>query len=168
MEHQLSFNSPRMTLSYSGTRGATFSVLEADNKASRVDVSGKHGPNPSEVYGFVGAISTVVATVIFMGWAYIPDPCLHSIEIFYYPSKYWALALPTYAMVTIVTMFIFYIGLNFMATPPPTSLNSIYDENSKDPVCFDPVLEKDDRPIDPYSDIGIDQINKLMFKEWRQ
>lgn len=64
MEDQHSFNSPRRTLSYSRNRGATFSVFEADNKASGVGVSGEHGPNPSEVYGFVGAISTVVATGI--------------------------------------------------------------------------------------------------------
>ncbi|CAI9279161.1 phosphatidylinositol N-acetylglucosaminyltransferase subunit P [Lactuca sativa] len=168
MEDQRSFNSPRRTLSYSRNRGTTFSVFEADNKrASGVGVSGDHGPNPSEVYGFVGAISTVVATVIFMVWAYVPDPWLHSIGIFYYPSKYWALALPAYAMVIIATIFIFYIGLNFMATPPPSSFNSIFDENSREPVCCDPVLEEDDRPIEPYSDIGIDQINELMFKDWR-
>lgn len=65
MEDQRSFNSPRRTLSYSRNRGTTFSVFEADNKrASGVGVSGDHGPNPSEVYGFVGAISTVVATGI--------------------------------------------------------------------------------------------------------
>ncbi|XP_071735951.1 phosphatidylinositol N-acetylglucosaminyltransferase subunit P-like isoform X3 [Rutidosis leptorrhynchoides] len=164
MEDQRSFNSPRRTLSYSRNRGATFSVFETDNKAaSGVGVSGEHGPNPSEVYGFVGAISTVVATV----WAYVPDPWLHSIGIFYYPSKYWALALPAYASVALATMFLFYVGLNFMATPAPTSLNSIYDENSKDPVWFDPALKEDDRPIEPYSDIGIDQINELMFKDWK-
>lgn len=162
MEDQRSFNSPRRTLSYSRNRGATFSVFEADNKKA----SGDHGPNPSEVYGFVGAISTVVATVIFMVWAYVPDPWLHSIGIFYYPSKYWALALPAYAMVTIATIFVFYIGLNFMATPPPSSFNSIFDENSREPMCCDPVLEEEDQPIEPYSDIGIDRINELMFKDW--
>lgn len=65
MEDQCSLDSPRRTLSYSRNRGTTFSVFEADNKrASGVGVSGDHGPNPSEVYGFVGAISTVVATGI--------------------------------------------------------------------------------------------------------
>lgn len=167
MEDQRSFNSPRRTLSYSRNRGATISVFEADNKASGVGVSGDHGPNPSEVYGFVGSISTVVATVIFMAWAYVPDPWLHSIGIFYYPSKYWALALPAYAIVTIATIFLFYIGLNFMATPPQTSLNSIFDEHSREPVCSDHVSEEDDQPIEPYSDIGIDQINELMFKDWK-
>lgn len=44
------------------------------------------------------------------------------------PFRYWALAVPTYAMVTIVLAIGFYIGLNFMATPPPTSLNTIFGE----------------------------------------
>nr|GEU48516.1 hypoxia induced protein, domain-containing protein [Tanacetum cinerariifolium] len=39
----------------------------------------------------------------------------------------WALATPCYAIVTVATIFMFYIGLNYMATPPPSSLNSIYD-----------------------------------------
>ena len=41
------------------------------------------------------------------------------------------------------------------------------DENSKDPEFPDPTLEEDDRPIEPYSDIGIDQINELMFEDWK-
>ncbi|GJZ25683.1 phosphatidylinositol N-acetylglucosaminyltransferase subunit P-like protein, partial [Tanacetum coccineum] len=80
---------------------------------------------------------------------------------------YWALALSCYAIVTVATIFVFYIGLNFMATPPPTSLNSIFDENSKDPVFPDPTLEEDDRPVEPYSDISVHQINELMFKNWK-
>ncbi|CAH1414629.1 unnamed protein product [Lactuca virosa] len=103
-----------------------------------------------------------LADLIFLVWAYVPDPWLHSIGIFYYSSKYWALALPAYALVIIATILIFYIGLNFMATPSPSSFNSIFDENSREPVCCDSVLEEDDRHIEPYSDIGIDQINELM------
>nr|XP_029120017.1 uncharacterized protein LOC105043892 [Elaeis guineensis] len=47
----------------------------------------EHGPKPSEVYGFVGAITTVIATVIFSVWAYTPEPWLHYLGITYYPSK---------------------------------------------------------------------------------
>ena len=37
-----------------------------DDESSRFDVAGELGPNPAEVYGFVGSISTVVAIVIFL------------------------------------------------------------------------------------------------------
>lgn len=40
--------------------------------------------------------------------------------------RYWALAVPAYAMVTLVLALVFYIGLNFMSTPPPTSLTKMF------------------------------------------
>ncbi|KAF9626390.1 hypothetical protein IFM89_033209 [Coptis chinensis] len=74
----LSLNSPRRILSLS------------KNRAKVTDgflVSEDYGPKPSEVYGFVGSISTVVATVIFLMWAYIPQSWLRCMGITYYPSK---------------------------------------------------------------------------------
>ncbi|KAG1354317.1 hypothetical protein COCNU_07G004290 [Cocos nucifera] len=46
------------------------------------------GPKPSEVYGFVDAITTVIAAVIFLVWAYTPEPWLHYLGITYYPSNH--------------------------------------------------------------------------------
>ncbi|WMV11076.1 hypothetical protein MTR67_004461 [Solanum verrucosum] len=65
-------------------------------------------PKTSEVYGFVGSITTVVATdslaflemlvprhhqyldigqILFLVWAYLPEHWLHSLGIDYYPSR---------------------------------------------------------------------------------
>jgi len=165
MEDPCSVNSPRRVLSLSRKRKGSLSFPEPDEKASGFGPSAEHGPKPSEVYGFVGSISVVVATVIFLVWAYVPDPWLHAIGIFYYPSRYWALAVPTYVMVTIVLAIGFYIGLNFMVTPPPTSLNTIFDEYSREPSSFEPSEEDNELPIEPISDIGINQINDLMFND---
>lgn len=41
------------------------------------------------------------------------------------------------------------------------------DEHSREPVYSNRASEEDDQPIEPYSDIGIDQINELMFKDWK-
>jgi hypothetical protein len=62
MEDPHSVSSPRRILSLSKKRRATVSSLDADERASGFGVSGEHGPKPSEVYGFVGSITTVVAT----------------------------------------------------------------------------------------------------------
>ncbi|KAL6954962.1 hypothetical protein U1Q18_043917 [Sarracenia purpurea var. burkii] len=64
MEDTRSVNSPRRVLSLSGKRTETLLFTEPDDKASGFGASGEHGPKPSEVYGFVGSISTVVATDI--------------------------------------------------------------------------------------------------------
>ncbi|XP_022759159.1 phosphatidylinositol N-acetylglucosaminyltransferase subunit P isoform X2 [Durio zibethinus] len=131
MEEPHSVNSPRRILSFSKRRKTTTASVSFvdpnDEKAnSGFGVSGEHGPKPSEVYGFVGSITTVVATAIFLIWAYIPEHWLHSVGIFYYPSRYWAVAVPTYAMVIIILAIGFYVGLNFMSTPPPTSLTAMF------------------------------------------
>ncbi|KAF1886629.1 hypothetical protein Lal_00045862 [Lupinus albus] len=174
MESPHSVNSPRRTLSLSKQRRATVSFLDPDDKNSGFGLSGEHGPKPSEVYGFVGSITTVAASVIFLVWAYVPESWLQSVGITYYPSRYWALALPTYLLVTIALGVGFYIGLNFIATPPPTSKYSVFgefeanffrdtDEFTRDPLSPDCSVDPDEKPIEPISDIGIDRINDIMF-----
>ncbi|KAK1320619.1 Phosphatidylinositol N-acetylglucosaminyltransferase subunit P [Acorus calamus] len=83
--------SGRRTLSFSRRERARVSIsAEAEAVASPRSPqpqSLRGGPKPSEVYGFVGSISTVVATVIVFVWAYIPEPWLHSLGITYYPSS---------------------------------------------------------------------------------
>ncbi|XP_010933523.1 phosphatidylinositol N-acetylglucosaminyltransferase subunit P isoform X1 [Elaeis guineensis] len=153
-------SSPRRTLSLLRERRAAVSIFDSIEKGP--GFAEEHGPKPSEVYGFVGSITTVIATVIFLVWAYTPEPWLHYLGITYYPSKYWALAVPTFCMVTVVLMMAFYLGLNFMVTPPPTSLNTMFDECSREPsTCM---VSKAEQPIEPISDIGINQINDLMFQ----
>ncbi|KAH8488213.1 hypothetical protein H0E87_024040 [Populus deltoides] len=101
-----------------------------------------------------------VRAVIFLVWAYVPENWFHTIGIFYYPNKYWALAGPIYAMLTILLALLFYAGLNSMSTPPPSSLNTIFDEFSKEPSTFIPSREGDEQPIEPISDNGINKIKK--------
>ncbi|EYU39317.1 hypothetical protein ABFS82_11G115900 [Erythranthe guttata] len=167
MEERCSVNSPRRILSFSRNRRAKVSFPDADHRSPTG--FGDQGPKLSEVYGFVGSITTVVSTVVFIIWAYIPDRWLHSVGIYYYPSRYWALAMPTYLMMIIVVAIGFYIGMNFMATPPPTSLNSIFDEFSREPVSGISTTDDDDddQPIEPISDIGISHINEIMFNKFK-
>ncbi|KAK4379528.1 hypothetical protein RND71_001390 [Anisodus tanguticus] len=162
-EDPRSVNSPRRILSFSKNRKATVFFPDSDDKGSGFGVSGDQGPKTSEVYGFVGSITTVVATVLFLVWAYLPEHWLHALGIVYYPSRYWALAVPAYAMMTIVLAVGFYIGLNFLATPSPTSFSMIYDEFTREPFRNGPSIDNDEQPIEPISDIRIDQINELMF-----
>ncbi|KAL6180582.1 hypothetical protein ACLB2K_047243 [Fragaria x ananassa] len=152
MEESYSVCSPRRILSVSKKRReATVSFVHPDTKAS-----GFHGPKPAEVYGFVGSITTVVATGIF---AVEQTPPQVESET----HKYWALAVHAYAMMTVVLALVFYCGLNFMSTPPPSSLYTVYDEFSRDPASSGQ-MTSDDQPIEPISDISIDRINHAMFK----
>lgn len=171
MENRRSVNSPRRILSLSRNRRATVFFQDPDDDQqqrhpipnSSSDRDG--GPKPSEVYGFVGSITTVVALVVFLVWAYVPEYWLHTVGIYYYPSRYWAIAAPTYAMVTLVLVIGFYIGINFMVTPSPNSFNTIFDEYSRNPVSFVPSTNKEEPPIPPMYDINISEINDAMFSD---
>ncbi|KAI5078648.1 hypothetical protein GOP47_0006319 [Adiantum capillus-veneris] len=150
--------SPRPALSVSRERASIFIVGEGEGDRS------KQGAKPAEVYGFVGSISTIVGAVLFFGWAYLPESWLYSMGITYYPSRYWAVAFPAYAIMLIVFICIAYTSLNYIATIPPDSWNSLCDEFTSAPVMFpanDAALNE--RPVDPISDIPITEVNRMMF-----
>lgn len=64
MEDPSPVNSPRRVLILSRKRRGPSSFHDVDDKASGFGLSGQHGPKPGEVYGFVGSITTIVATGI--------------------------------------------------------------------------------------------------------
>lgn len=156
--------SPKRAVSLSRD-GASVSLL-AKGEREPVVSGPKQGAKPTEVYGFVGAISTLVAFVVFIIWAYLPESWLHAVGITYYPSRYWAMAIPSYLMVAIFFICTFYTSLNYIATPPPHSLNTLFDEHTRQPMkvlCTSGSLGKEDQPIDSLSDIPITTVNALLF-----
>ncbi|XP_065007522.1 phosphatidylinositol N-acetylglucosaminyltransferase subunit P isoform X2 [Musa acuminata AAA Group] len=143
-------SSPRRTLSLLRERRQKHPIPDPDEKTAASAAAAfaeEHGPKPSEVYGFVGCITTVIAAVIFIVWAYTPEPWLHYLGITYYPM---------------VLAMVSYLGLNFMVTPPPTSFNIMFDEYSRERSTATS-LGGEERPIEPISDIGVEQINNIMF-----
>ncbi|CAM9311795.1 unnamed protein product [Choristocarpus tenellus] len=82
-----------------------------------------------EVYGFAGWITTLVAYAFYLVWAYVPESTLHTLGITYYPSKYWAIAIPSATFVTVTLVVLLYIAANFMSTAPLDSFDTITGEN---------------------------------------
>ncbi|XP_011093473.1 phosphatidylinositol N-acetylglucosaminyltransferase subunit P [Sesamum indicum] len=174
MEGRSFLNIPRRILSFiqngngNGNAGVPFSDAD-DQPPTGFSGSAKRGERHYEVYGLVGSVTTVFAAVIFLIWVYVPDYWLNSIGIYYHPSRY--LALP-YVVVTIVVAIGIYVGMDFLATPPPTSLKSIFDEWSEEPaVCVGGIPSANDEDyqpsynIQPITDIDINQVDETMCDE---
>ncbi|XP_057800262.1 phosphatidylinositol N-acetylglucosaminyltransferase subunit P-like [Salvia miltiorrhiza] len=125
-------------------------------------VSGEPGPMLSQLYGFLASITAVVAAGIYVIWAYVPDYWLRYIGIDYYPSRYWELGVPTYVTVMIVVAIVLYTGLNFLATPPPTSMKLIFEEYSEDILTGIPITDDGEPVLEPLSDMGIDHVDQLL------
>ncbi|ETV70730.1 hypothetical protein H257_13823 [Aphanomyces astaci] len=78
-----------------------------------------------EIYGFAGWIASIAIFVCYLLWAYVPDAILASYGITYYPSRYWALAVPAMLVMTLMALVVFYIAINWISTAPLDSYNTI-------------------------------------------
>lgn len=58
-------------------------------------------------------------------WAFIPDHILKKVGISWYPEKYWALALPSFFIITVIAVNVAYQGINLLYTKPFKSIYSI-------------------------------------------
>ena len=88
-------------------------------------------------YAFVAWISSLVGLIIFLLWALSPNDLLHGIGINYYPSRYYAIAIPAYSIVVVVLVVIGYIGINLLNTLDPEEMLTIRDDLArKSPGIF--------------------------------
>lgn len=79
------------------------------------------------MYSFVAWISTFMVYLCFLCWALLSDYMLQYLGITYYPSRYYAVALPAYFIVVYVLAAVCYIGWNMMNTLDPEDLGTVYD-----------------------------------------
>ena len=83
-----------------------------------------------EVYGFVAWISTHALSVIYLAWALCPEHHLQAWGVAFLPSKYWAVAVPAWLSVALVTYVVAYGMWNLAQTPAPDALSLIIDPST--------------------------------------
>lgn len=86
--------------------------------------------NATSVYAFVAWIASMVVFVIFLVWAFSPRSWFHELGITYYPSRYYAIALPAYMIVIILVINMSYIGINLLMTLEPDDMFTIRDNQA--------------------------------------
>ena len=82
-----------------------------------------------EYYGFVLYVFSSLAFLIYILWAYLPAPFLHSyVRITYYPSRWWALAIPCQLVMTVLYIFAALASYNTgHLTRPMGSIENVVD-----------------------------------------
>ena len=123
------------------------------------------------VYAFVGWVSSVCGYILFLVWAFAPESVLHDvIGVTYYPSRYYALALPSYLMVVYVFVGTLYIGLNLISTLDPDDMYTVRDEHSRPaPASFIVCNQKNNSSggggggLPDIGDIDPCQVSKLLY-----
>lgn len=112
-------------------------------------------------------------------WAYLPEATLEAYGFTYYPSKHWALAVPSMLVMTYLSSIVLYKALNLLATPPMDSYATVLDSHSvflnnahaslpanrsdKDEE-YDALNVHAEAATPPICDIPIFQVNSYMFE----
>ena len=84
-------------------------------------------PHATEVYGFVVWISASLCLVLYLLWAYLPPSVLHSLQLTYYPDRYWAVAVPAYLSLLPLFLCASYVGYNLYRTTPLSDIGALED-----------------------------------------
>lgn len=98
----------------------------------------EHTPAPTparSLYGFFMFLFSKTALIVYFIWAFVPDFYLHYFNIYYYPDKYWATAIPIECLVALTLFaFLIYPSSNLILTCPIDNLNTIADPLSKNNI----------------------------------
>ncbi|KAL9103709.1 MAG: hypothetical protein Q9163_001258 [Psora crenata] len=82
-----------------------------------------------EYYGFVLYLLSSLAFLMYLLWSYLPSPFLHQLGIYYYPNRWWSLAIPSFLVMTIVYIYVALASYNTgYLTLPMSSIENIVDE----------------------------------------
>ncbi|KAL4371244.1 hypothetical protein AHAS_Ahas06G0146400 [Arachis hypogaea] len=139
-------------------RKASISFFD-DKTCTGFGLFGEHGPKPSEVYSFVGSIPTVAAAIIFLVWDYVPESWLHSVGIYYYPSREISSNIWNHNLNSCCITVLSSDSTNLHHGDHSTDV----DEYSWDLLSPDSSMEGEEKPIEHISNIGLDKIKEVMF-----
>ncbi|XP_058800865.1 phosphatidylinositol N-acetylglucosaminyltransferase subunit P [Phymastichus coffea] len=114
---------------------------------------------PRSVYGYAMYIGFNFLLLLYLIWAFIPDVILHeTLGLTYWPSKYWAVALPIWILTAIaVFAFAIYPAINMSMTPEIDDPRTIIDEHGLE--------QRNSIPggIPPVSDIPITEVCRKLY-----
>lgn len=101
-----------------------------------------------EYYGFTLYLTSSLVFVVYLLWAFLPSPFLHSLGIYYYPNRWWALAIPAWTVMLVVYIYAALAGYNTCyLTLPLGDVECLVDEAANVAVVgSDGVIIRDSRP----------------------
>jgi hypothetical protein len=107
-------------------------VFETVKTSNRNEFKQTMESETASTYSFAAWIASILIYICFIAWAFLPENLLHSIGVFYYPSRYYAIAIPAYFMVLYILINVAYMGLNLFYTLNPEELGTMRDTNIND------------------------------------
>ncbi|EFX05541.1 pig-p domain containing protein [Grosmannia clavigera kw1407] len=85
-----------------------------------------------EYYGFVLYLFSSMTFLMYLLWSYLPSPFLHGLGIYYYPNRWWSLAIPSFLAMSLAYTYVALASYNTeILTLPLSSIETIVDGAAK-------------------------------------
>ena len=79
----------------------------SDELARESDVTVSTNVTPQAEYkGFASYVISCIFLFTWICWSFMPDRVLNKMGVYYYPSRWWALAIPSYVIVLMMYMYV--------------------------------------------------------------
>lgn len=141
------------------------SIVDEDElaKESDVTVGGDAVPPETEYFGFALYIGSTLGVLVYVIWAFLPRDWLQFFNIYYYPSRWWAVALPSFIIMLLIYIYVALASYNIeVLTRPLSSLEIVTDLNAKI-VDHDQVGQYLFNHSDGVWDLPISEVNKVLY-----
>lgn len=111
-----------------GSEGIGSFVSDELARESDVTVS-TNVTSQAEYKGFASFVISGIFLLIWLGWSLIPTKILNDLGIYYFPSRWWALAIPAWILMAMVYTYIALALYNIeVATVPLNDLRTLVDD----------------------------------------
>lgn len=119
----------------------------------------------AEFYGFVAWSSTAIGFCLYVLWALVPDRYILWVGINWYPNREWALLLPAWSVILVITTYIVYSSLAIAATPSFSEMRAITDDRAYFPSDGEdnPYFSSTQSP--ELYDIPIGVVNRVLYHQ---
>lgn len=119
----------------------------------------QRAPPPGKEYvGFSMYVGASVTVVAYFVWATAPKSWLEAIGAHYYPSRYWAVAVPAFLLMSMLYIYIALSCYNLgILEYPPDALETITDLDAR--ICDEPLFAPSDATID----LPLSLINDILY-----
>ncbi|GAB7343691.1 hypothetical protein MBLNU457_1676t1 [Dothideomycetes sp. NU457] len=106
---------PRSTVPGTGTQtpsSTTAATLTTSFRSARPIPRASPKVPTYEYYGFTLYLTSSLCYLIYLLWSFLPSAILHQLGIYYYPNRWWSLAIPAWMVVCVVYIYVALAGYN--------------------------------------------------------
>ncbi|CDK27544.1 unnamed protein product [Kuraishia capsulata CBS 1993] len=152
---------------YPGLVDGTSNVSDLLARESDVTVS-TNVTSQAEYKGFASYVISGIFLFIWLFWALLPDSTLNYLQIYYYPSRWWAVAIPSYILISMVYTYIALALYNIEVKTPKlddartisddtgvvvTQFNNFEDKTVSDKYIYHPTSGIWDLPLSTVNEV---------------